>query len=267
MTLVLLLLVGLLALQTHGRAPHTTNVVRFRHVHVSGYHGATGAQIRAILDTHRANAAVAVITGTENYNGQDDLAWKAAGWQTFRVGELTITWRTSVLEQARPDQAGWGRQLTDLPWFRGTGDLLNGLSSACVHLRVIENERRVIIRWAHMPSSVQEGGGWSKVAQRVRVYHAAMRSWRHIVRLSLRNHPDAVLIIVADWNLDHGRRWVRRYLRRYLKPLEPVLAHEGTLGSREIDVAWVGGAGTSEPEVHNRRPGVDHKATSYELAA
>lgn len=266
MTLWLLLAV-LAALQLHGRPTSQPGKrVRFRPVHVSGYHGATGEQVRAILDIHRANPEVAVITGTENYDGKHDLAWRAKGWATFRVGELTITWRTSVLEQFRDDAPGWKVRLTDRAFYRGTGQKVLGLDSACVHLRTAETKRRVIIRWAHMPSSVQEGGGWSQVMGRVRVYWAAMRAWKHIVRTTLRNHPDAVLIIVADWNLDHARRWVRLYLGRRLKPLRPVLAHEGTLGSREVDVAWVVGAETRDATVHPRRPGVDHKATSYELA-
>lgn len=265
--IAVLLLAALAAVQLHYHHVPGARQVRFRHVHVSGYHGATGDQVRAVLNLHRANPAVALITGTENYNGQDDLAWKAGGWQTFRVGELTITWRTTVLEQARDDEPGWVRRLTDLVWYRGTGQKLNGLDSACVHLRVLENHRRVIIRSAHMPSSVQEGGGWSKVLGRVRVYHAAMRTWKKIVRASLRHHPDAVLIVVADWNLDHARRWVRTYLGRYLKPLRPVLAHQGTLGSREVDVAWVVGAETDDPEVHRRMRGLDHSAKSYQLAA
>lgn len=262
-----LLLAALVGLQLHHPTPRVRIQTRFRHVHVSGYHGATGDQVRAVLALHRANPDVAVITGTENYNGQDDLAWKAAGWATYRTGELTITWRTSVLEQARDDHAGWSRQLTALAWYRGTGEKILGLSSACVHLRTVATKRRIIIRWAHMPSSVQQGGGWSKVAGRVRVYHAAMRTWRSIVRLTLRNHPDAVLIVVADWNLDHGRSWVRAYLGRHLKPLRPVLAHEGTLGAREVDVAWVWGAETSDAAVHRQMPGLDHRATSYALTA
>lgn len=238
----------------------------FRAVHLSGYHRATVAQVRAELDRHRANPTVALITGTENYKGEHNDAWREKGWRTFRTGELTITWRTAVLASTiAADPPGWARQLSERTFHRGTGQPVKGLFSGVVRLQHTGTGRRVIVRWAHMPASVQAGSGWSKTLGRVLVYRDAMRTWRSIVRLTLRNHPDAVLIVAADWNLDHGRKWVRSYLRRHLAPLRPALAHEGTLGNREIDVPWVHGAAVSGVEVHRRAPGHDHKAKSYRL--
>lgn len=242
------------------------HAVTSRHVHISGYHGATTEQLRAVLDRFRADPDVHLITGTENYHGQDMAAWHALGWHAIRHGELTACRRVGgnllVASHMQPD--GFERQLTDLTFYRGTGEKVNGLQCASWHLQTSQ-ARRVVVRWVHMPSGVQAGGGWSKTLQRVRVYHAAMKTWRAIVRLTLEHHPDAVVIVIGDWNLDHGRRWVRAYLRRYLKPLRPVLAHEGTLGAREVDVAWVHGAEVDNVRVNPTRLPFDHDAKSYDI--
>lgn len=237
-----------------------------RLVHVSGYHGATTDQVRTMLDRFRNDPDVQLITGTENYNGQDMAAWFAHGWHVIRHGELTAARRLrgDLLLHPNTDPGGYSRELTSLVFYRGTGEKVTGLRCATWHLMTADR-RRVVIRWAHMPSSVQAGSGWSHTAQRVRVYQAAMRTWRTVVRHTLYKHPDAVVVIVADWNLDHLRRWVRTYLRRYLAPLRPALAHEGTLGRREVDVPWVHGADVSDVRVVPLRPPFDHDAKAYVL--
>lgn len=102
------------------------------------------------------------------------------------------------------------------------------------------NRRRSLFSAIHMPSSVEDGGGWKTNSQRVKVLKAAARGWRRECRRVARKH-NAQRVLSGDFNINGRRYFARKWFARTFPKLRaaeyarrmPRLAP--THGNRAID--------------------------------
>lgn len=129
--------------------------------------------------------------------------------------------------------------------------------------------RAVVFSVVHLPSAV-EGNG--RVAGgRADEWRLARKNWlRHVKALQKRFSADA--IIVADWNLDWKKRWVRVLIRSLMPKWKMVWGKKlpvvGTHGNRLID--WTMFRGrirvVRRPSIHKITKASDHRGYDETLA-
>lgn len=206
--------------------------VDLRAAHLSGRFDRDPDDLRDELE--RVERWADIITLTEvDRNARGDVLERFArehGFQLLRrgngtKGESAILVHTSVWRVRR-----WAAVMLagDLDGMRG------GQVAVLALLEHVETRATLLVSTTHTSSGVE--GDWAR-GRRATEHRTAVQTWRRVVREWRRKHrPDAELI-VADWNLDAHKPWVRAWIRSawpgLLLPRQ--LPKQGSHGGRLID--------------------------------
>lgn len=207
-------------------------------VHASGRYDRPLPDVAAALPRLQGIASVVVHTEQAGRPAARDRLFVRAGWSFWHAagpgaGEVVIQWSDQV------DLAGEPRsqRLTSLRYWRKGGARTPYFTAAVVPLAVDASLPLVVVIGAHLPTR--------NTALRRRVWAAAMRGLVRTVRTVRRRYPGALVVVSADFNVDHrDGRGGHPLVARYLGPLgladgwEGVTPAAGTHGARVIDGVW-----------------------------
>ena len=226
------------------------------HIHLSGKFNRSAHLLRA--QVLAAAQWADVITLTEvNYADRGDVLEAIDGWTLLRghdgpQGESAILVRSDTWRVHR-----WATHLLSdtVPAAR------NRVVVVIALLEHVETGLTLLLSAGHMPASVEKG--WRARTARVKAHISCVLAWRRLVRdWWRRRRPDGGLI-VADWNLNLLRTWVRDWARRIFRAWRPPTpgdtARSGDLGRRLI--SWAIGRRLSglKLRVSRRDPASDHR--------
>ncbi|MDF1603412.1 hypothetical protein [Nocardioides sp. YIM 152315] len=139
-------------------------------------------------------------------------------------GESAVLFRDGVWRVRR---VGYYLLARDLDGMR------KGQVAVLALLEHVSTGRTLLVSVTHTPSGVE--AAWSSA--RARQYRDTSQTWRRLVREWRRDHrPDAELL-VADWNLDAHKPWVREHTHAAWPGMKQVSPPPigGTHGKRLID--------------------------------
>jgi hypothetical protein len=207
-----------------------------RHIHASGFHGASREQWATLADEIARRATVAGLTECRR-----DVA--PFNWNLYRPknvpgAECAVMWDRAVWGQVMPasDHRGHWR-ITAITFYTGNGHERPGVVATWVLLRQEGTGKTLLVIVAHMPASVQRGDGFSRNLRRVRAWRSALSGLhRMVLHLRSEHRPDEV-ILSADWNVDVSRRVWKVLINAGLgnTGLRIKRADEGTHHARTID--------------------------------
>lgn len=230
-----------------------------RHIHASGFHGASREQWMALTDDLARYAGVVAVTECRR-----DVA--PFNWNQYRPrgvagAECAVLWNREEWAQTMPasDHRGHWR-LTKHTFYTGKGHERPGVVATWVLLTQRSTGATLLTVVAHMPASVQRGDGFSRNLRRVRAWRSALSGLhRMVLQLSAELRPDEV-VVSADWNADVTRRFWRTVINAGLgnTGLRLKRADEPThRGGRTID-AHATTARAPARHVLKVAPGFDH---------
>lgn len=241
----------------HGVRRRTRSLWAFvSHVHLSGKFNRSAELLRA--QVLAAAQWADVITLTEvNYDDRGAVLADLDGWTLLRghdgpQGESAIlvradTWRVR----------DWATQLLSdsVPAAR------NRIVVVIALLEHVETGLTLLLSAGHMPASVERG--WRARTARVRAHISCALAWRRLLRDWWRRYrPDGGLV-VADWNLNLLRGWVRAWARKVFHAWRPPAPDrtpaEGDLGRRLISWAIGRRLRGLHLRVSRRDPASDHR--------
>lgn len=200
-----------------------------RAVHLSGRYDRSPKSLRRQVEAAAEWADVITLTEVDR-TARGDVLRELAGFRLLRRGdgqrgESAILVRTTVWEVVAWDAV---MLVDDLDGMRG------GQVASIALLRHRATGRTLLVSTTHTSAGVE--AGWTASA-RAREHRDAVTVWRHTVRAWRRRHrPDSELV-VADWNLNAHRPWVRAWIRSAWPglTLPKWLPKRGTHGRRLID--------------------------------
>ncbi|MBB3041233.1 hypothetical protein [Nocardioides soli] len=208
------------------RAAHWADL---RAVHLSGRYDRSPESLREQLEAAARRADVITVTEVDRPQ-RGDVLRGLAGFRLLRRGngqrgESAILVRTAVWEVVAWDAV---MLVKDLDGQRG------GQVAPIALLRHRATGCTLLVSTTHTSAGVE--AGWAASA-RAREHRDAVAVWRHTVLAWRRRYrPDGELV-VADWNLDALRPWVRAWIRSAWPglTLPKRLPKKGTHGRRLID--------------------------------
>lgn len=208
-------------------------------IHASGRFDRGLPEERDALPRLQQVSSVIVHTEKAGRAAARDRLYVGAGWSFWHSGrdagaaEVVVQWSDQV------DLAGEPRpyRLTRLRYWRQGGARTPYFTAALVPLAVDASLPLVVVIGAHLPTR--------NTALRRRVWAASMRGLVRAVRYARHRYPGAVVVVSADWNVDHrhghgGHELVARYLGRIglHDGWQGITPPVGTHGARVIDGVW-----------------------------
>lgn len=200
----------------------STAAVRQRHL--SGKFSRSANLLRAQVEAAAAVCDIITLTEVDHASRGQVLA-DLDGFTLVRghdgpAGESAILVRTNTWRVR-----AWSTELLvdDVPAARSR------IVVPIALLEHIASGATLLLSPGHMPAGVE--GSWKARTARVVAHLACVRRWRRLVRRWRRRYgPDAVLV-VADWNLNLLRLWVRAWARTSWPSLRPPRRkNTGTVG-------------------------------------
>jgi hypothetical protein len=190
-------------------------MTRVKHIHSSGRHDRDRRVVRRALDSY-AERHPAVLTLTE-YQGKDHRAalieWAIT--HDYSIGQAPGAAGNCALAVA-PGwslERFWSHQLTRHEQRRGPGGPPPPQCATAI-VRHTATGKRCLWSLAHLPPNVE--GDFrrpGKPAYRVWLWLRIVREWRRHLRRIARRHNVRRRAVVADFNLNVERAWVRAALR------------------------------------------------------
>lgn len=178
-----------------------------RHIHSSGRYDRPDEAVRNALRRYASHADLITLTETQkrerNVLRMD--GWRVSKYSGAGTGDPAILTDSRIWEVLLM----WSHKLTDKEQRRGPGGPPPP-HSLTVLLRNKGNGKRLLVSVAHLPSHVE--GDWRDRTWRVQVWLEAHREWKRHVNW-LRKRYRVKVMMVADWNLDIKKRWVRAALK------------------------------------------------------
>lgn len=227
----------------------------FTHTHASGYAQADAG--KAVADISRYRITSDLITTTEHKDRRFDAAFLAEGWDSHLGHECRVAWRTDVFELAGRPRV---RARHGFTFKKGTNPQAVARIEY-VPLRHLDTGKRIRVRVAHMPSSVQYGDGFRGRTPRVAAWVATLALWGRLARRDARKRPRQAQINVADWNVNLHRRHWRVLIGRALGQRCPSpLPREGSHHKRLIDGFFFLGLSARGSRVLAKGASSDHRA-------
>lgn len=204
-------------------------------LHASGRFDESPSWLRRDLARWRDLASV--ITLTEVADGKRKDALHESGW-TLTSGKGEGPGECAILHDRRKwrRRAKYVVKITD---GGGTGRLHAPLYATTAVLQRRGTGRMLIVSSTHMPAHVETLLRLGRKAQPATTWRRAANVWAEHIAAARGAYPEADVWVVADFNVDARRDWVRRTVRDAFltagADLQVVHTDTGTHGDRRID--------------------------------
>lgn len=191
---------------------------RIKHIHSSGRYDRSQGKVRGALDRY-ADLGADVVTLTE-YHGKDhrDVLTSWALTEEYDVGQGPGGEGNCAIAVRGPYfriERFWHHQLSEHEQRRGPGGPPPPYAATALVEHVPSGERCL---WsvAHLPPNIEgdwrERGPFGGRVYRVWLFLAVVAEWKRHTR-ALRKRYGVKAALVADWNLNMERPWVRAMIR------------------------------------------------------
>jgi hypothetical protein len=140
--------------------------------------------------------------------------------------------------------------------------MAGNIGAAVAVLKHKHSNNKIVVSVVHLPSSV-EGQGRVEGGRRDEWYEAR-RNWVRRVKQLRRKYDADAMMIIADWNIDLKRAWVRTLIKSLFPTWRWVwneFPNIGTHGNRLIDFTLIKGKLriAKKPKIHRITGASDHR--------
>lgn len=223
----------------------------FKHIHSSGRFDRSEASVKAAVRSYVSRDA-SILTFTEFASESRERILSSIGGELgYRLvsGDLSSRDDCAILfsDAWRPLYTGTSPVLSSGSYYTARGRPVGTFGAANAVLLDVTTGKRLLVSVAHLPPSVEKGGGLLGVSRRVAAWRKQQKAWKRTWNvLAKRYHVDAILI-VADWNVDIKKVGFRSLLRGLQPGMKLAWGNGpfpkgGTHGRRLIDFSFYRGA-------------------------
>lgn len=223
----------------------------FKHTHLSTRYDRPVDTLQKVLERYIETSDIITLTEVDSEKREKVIRsfpkWASVTGDKTGRDDCAIMWHDDEWEVIHKETHNVGEYMA------------GNIAAAYVVLKHVHSTMRIVVSVVHLPSSVQGQG--RVVGGRAPAWFTARRRWvRRAHKLKRQHRADAILL-VADWNIDLKRVWVRSLIKTLMPSYRFVWRNRayqtiGTHGSRLIDFSVFKG----KLRVH-RRPDI-HKITS-----
>lgn len=229
---------------------------RFKHIHLSTRYDRSADVLRRVVASYIRNGA-SLLTFTEVDSEKREKVLRQFEGYGFIAGDKTGRDDCGIMW----NEEEW--EVIHAKTFNVAEYMAGNIGAALVVLKHKTSRKKIVVSVVHLPSAV-EGSGRVE-GGRAAEWYLARRNWVSTTKKIAKRFGVRSILLVADWNLDLKKAWVRALIKSQhpkWKWVWKTFPTVGTHGNRLIDFTLFKGPlrVVERPQIHGITKASDHRA-------